>query len=96
MDLLNLVTLFADASPDSETPAGLGLLPVNFWPSLLGALVLGLVGIVMAAFGVRIFDAVMRKIDFEKELAEKQNVAVAIVVAAFVIGVFHLVATVVR
>lgn len=94
MNLLFPMLLIGDAG--SEVDGSLGLFPVNFWPSLLGALVLGLVGVVMAAFGVRIFDWIMNKIDFQRELAEKQNVAVAIVVAAFVIGVFHLVATVVR
>lgn len=88
-----LLPIFADAGGEVEAT---GMLPGNFWPSLFGAVLLGLVGIVLASFGVKIFDAIMRKVDFEKELAEKQNVAVAIVVAAFILGVFHLVATVVR
>jgi uncharacterized membrane protein YjfL (UPF0719 family) len=48
--------------------------------------VFGIVGIVLLVFGYWFFDLVLTKIDFNQELKEK-NVAVAIVIAGFMIAI---------
>jgi uncharacterized membrane protein YjfL (UPF0719 family) len=53
---------------------------------LLWAVIFGVVGICLTIAGYKIFDWVT-PIDVEKELSEKQNVAVAIVCAAVIIGI---------
>lgn len=66
--------------------------PLAIWrpdtfPELLGAATLwSLLGIFLLIFGYKLFDWVIRKIDFDAELA-KGNVAVAIVAAALILGV---------
>ena len=60
------------------------------------SLVFGVIGaIMMIAFGWFLFDMVTRKIDFAKELVENKNVAVAIVIGAFLLGIAHIIANVV-
>ncbi len=44
--------------------------------------------------GFKIFDWLCPKIDVERELAEKHNIAVAIVIAAVILGVSLVVAAV--
>jgi putative membrane protein len=53
---------------------------------LMWSLIYGVIGIVLTIGGYKIFDWVTA-IDVEKELAEKQNIAVAIVTAAVILGV---------
>ncbi len=65
------------------------------WTAVGNALGFGLVGIVLALLGFKVFDWITPKIDVEKELAEKQNIAVAIVCAAVILGVSYIVAHVV-
>jgi len=54
--------------------------------ALLWAVIFGLLGIILIIAGYRIFDWVS-PIDVEKELSEKNNIAVAIVCAAVIIGI---------
>jgi putative membrane protein len=65
------------------------------WTGIGNALGFGLVGIVLALLGFKLFDWITPKIDVEVELAEKNNVAVAIVCAAVILGVSYIVAHVV-
>jgi uncharacterized membrane protein YjfL (UPF0719 family) len=53
---------------------------------LLWSIIYGIIGIVLTIAGYKIFDWIT-PIDVEKELAEKQNIAVAIVVAAVIIAI---------
>jgi putative membrane protein len=53
---------------------------------LMWSVIYGVIGIVLTIAGYKIFDWVT-PIDVEKELAERQNVAVAIVTAAVIIGI---------
>lgn len=53
---------------------------------LLAAGLYGLLGIALMLIGFKLFDAITPKIDVQKELAENKNVALAIVVAAMLIG----------
>lgn len=65
------------------------------WTSMGNALGFGVIGIALALLGFKVFDWITPKIDVEVELAEKQNVAVAIVCAAVILGVSYLVAQIV-
>ena len=53
---------------------------------LVWSFIYGLIGIVLTIAGFKVFDWIT-PIDVEKELAERQNVAVAIVSAAVIIGI---------
>jgi putative membrane protein len=53
---------------------------------LLWSVIYGLIGIVLTIGGYKIFDWIT-PIDVERELGEKQNIAVAIVAAAVILGI---------
>ncbi len=59
----------------------------SVWQALLYTAAFGLLGIVLTLLGFKAFDWITPKIDVETELAEKHNIAVAIVVAAIIIGI---------
>ena len=65
-----------------------------FLRAVVETLIFSLLGIVLTVFGFKLFDWLTPKIDVEKELAEKQNIAVAIVIAAMIIGVSLIIAAV--
>lgn len=71
-------------------------MPENFWINLLNATVFGLLGIVLALLGFKLFDWITPHIKVEEELAQKQNLAVAIVSAAVILGVCYIAAHVVH
>lgn len=54
--------------------------------NLVLSILFGFIGIVLLIFGYCFFDKVLTKIDFNQELKEK-NVAVAIVIAGFMIAI---------
>lgn len=68
----------------------------NLWGGLIGALVFGMLGILLMAFGFKVFDWLMPRIDFERELAEKNNVAVAVLSAAIVLGIAIIIAVIIK
>jgi len=53
---------------------------------LIWSLIYGVLGIVLTIAGYKIFDWIT-PIDVEKELSERQNIAVAIVCAGVIIGI---------
>lgn len=71
-------------------------LPETFWPGFLAALLYGPLGIFLAILGFKAFDWATPKIDIQRELAEKGNIAVAIVAAAIILGICYVVGTVVH
>jgi len=72
----------------------IGFMPLNdLVAGGVGALVFGLIGIGLLLLGYWLFDLITPKIDVQKELCEK-NVAVAIVVAALLLGIAFIVALV--
>jgi len=71
-------------------------LPETFWPGFLAALLYGPLGIVLAVLGFKVFDWITPRIDIQRELGEKHNIAVAVVVAAVVLGICHIVAVAVK
>jgi putative membrane protein len=72
----------------------------DYWENLMkgfvGSLVFGLTGIILAVLGFKVFDWITPRMDIQRELSEKHNVAVAIVCGAIILGVCYVVALVVR
>jgi uncharacterized membrane protein YjfL (UPF0719 family) len=66
----------------------------NLAAGVIGSLVFGLIGIALLLAGYWLFDLITPKIDVQKELCEK-NLAVAIVVAALLMSIAYVVASVV-
>jgi putative membrane protein len=61
--------------------------PNSFGEAVLAAVAFGLVGIVLTLFGFKLFDWITPGIKLEHELAEKNNIAVAIVCGSIIIGI---------
>ncbi len=59
----------------------------HFAQAVLAVIVFGLIGIGLMVFGFKFFDWLLPRIDLQVELAEKHNLAVAIVVAAVIVSV---------
>jgi putative membrane protein len=59
--------------------------PIPMWRALIDASIFGVVGIVLLILGYYVWELVT-PYNVRKELQENKNVAVAIVVAAFIIG----------
>jgi len=65
--------------------------PPTFWHALGSCIIFGVVGIVLTLLGFKAFDWITPKLDLEKELMDR-NVAVAIVVAAIILGIAYVIA----
>jgi putative membrane protein len=68
----------------------------NLWGGIVGTIVFGLIGIVLTILGLKIFDWLTPRLDIQKELVEKHNVAVAVVSAALILGICHIVAVAIK
>jgi putative membrane protein len=66
--------------------------PDSFGMAVISTLVFGLIGVFLALVGYKLFDWLTPRVHVEQELAEKHNIAVAIVIAAVVLGISHVVA----
>ena len=58
----------------------------NFTLDIMLSIVFGIIGIIILITGYVVFDKVLKKIDFDEELRNK-NTAVAIVIAGFMIAI---------
>ncbi|MDB5292682.1 MAG: hypothetical protein JWL69_3923 [Phycisphaerales bacterium] len=67
----------------------------GFGMAALSAVVFGLIGIGLMLLGFKLFDWITPKMDVEKELAENHNIAVAIVIAATILGISIIIARIV-
>jgi uncharacterized membrane protein YjfL (UPF0719 family) len=67
------------------------LTTARFWEGYAASALWVLLAIVLLLLAMKVFDLVTPKIDIQLELAEKKNVAVAIVVAAAILGVSYIV-----
>ena len=65
--------------------------PESFGATVLATVVFGALGIALAIVGFKVFDACI-KFDLEREICEKQNLAVAILSAGMIIGICIIVA----
>ena len=61
------------------------MVPIHLWRLVLDASVLGLAGIAMLIIGYYIWELVT-PYNLRRELQENKNLAVAVVVAAFIVG----------
>ena len=68
----------------------------NLWGGIVGTIVFGLIGILLTILGLKIFDWITPRLDIQKELVERTNIAVAIVSAALILGICHIVAVVIK
>jgi putative membrane protein len=68
--------------------------PVTFVEAVLATIVFGIVGIVLAIVGFKMFDWATPG-NLQEEVLQKNNLAAAIVAGAFVIGICIVVAAVV-
>jgi putative membrane protein len=71
-----------------DEPSALSLLEKLGW-GLAGTAVFGLLGIVLLLLGYWLFDLITPRLDFQKELGEK-NVALGVVVAALLLGIAYI------
>jgi putative membrane protein len=69
-------------------------LPDYFLTDLISTIAFGLVAILLVVLGYKIFDKLTAKLDFD-DLIMKGNVAMAIVIGSFILGLCHVVARVV-
>jgi putative membrane protein len=69
-------------------------LPDYFLTDLISTVAFGLVAILLIVVGYKIFDKLTAKLDFD-DLIMKGNVAMAIVIGSFILGLCHVVARVV-
>jgi|KBSMisStaDraftv2_1062788.scaffolds.fasta_scaffold6295988_1 putative membrane protein len=53
----------------------------------MATLVFGVLGILLTLLGYKVFDWILPRIDVQKELGEKHNIAVAIVAAAVIVAI---------
>ncbi len=60
------------------------------WNSLLVSALYGVLGILLSACGYKLFDIIETKVDFAEEL-RKGNMAVAVVVGSFLIGICFII-----
>lgn len=62
------------------------------WQALLYTILFGLTGIFLTLLGFKLFDWIHTKMDVEVELAKNHNIAVAIVMAAIILGISIVIA----
>ena len=65
--------------------------PRTMTDALLSTVLFGLLGIVLAIVGFKLFDIVV-KFDLEREICEKQNLAVAVMCGFMVLGICLIIA----
>ena len=78
----------------AENPGLFPWPPNTLWEAALATVVFGLLGIGLAVLGFKIFDRVTPG-NLEEEIVKKNNIAAAIITAAFIIGVCLIIARVV-
>ena len=86
--LLSSTPLLAGIDPES---GGAPWHPSGLMQSVLSSALFGLVGIVLAILGFKLFDLVT-PFNLEKEMCENKNIAVGILCAAIVLGICHIIA----
>ena len=65
--------------------------PRTLFDSVTSVVLFGLLGIALAILGFKLFDVAV-KFDFEREICEKQNIAVAILCGFMILGISIIIA----
>lgn len=86
--IISATAASAQGDPVAAAPGG------RLLDQVISTLVFSLLGIVLAIVGFKLFDAVI-PFSLEKEICEKNNLSVAILSAAMVLGVCLIIAAVV-
>ena len=68
--------------------------PNTLWEAALATVIFGLIGILLAVAGFKIFDKIMPS-NLEEEIVKKSNMAAAVLSAGFILGVCIIIARVV-
>ncbi len=95
--ILTLATFWLVAAPGVQAAeeAALGSAPswhpANLLEAVVSSVIFGLVGIVLAMAGFKLFDLIT-PFNLEKEMCENKNIAVGILCAAIVLGICHIIA----
>lgn len=76
---------------DASTVVAAQAQPLPLWRLLIDASIFGIVGIVLLILGYYVWE-IVTPYNVRKELEENKNVAVAIVVAAFILGMSIVIA----
>jgi len=69
-------------------------LPEYFLSDLVSTVAFGVIAILLVVVGYKIFDKLTPKLDFD-DLIHRGNLAMAIVIGSFILGLCHVVARVV-
>jgi putative membrane protein len=89
------LALVASAAMGAQAvPSSGGYRPSSLWDQILSTVIFSLLGVLLAIAGFKLFDLAIR-FDMEKEICEKNNIAVAILASAIVLGTCIIVAVVV-
>jgi hypothetical protein len=87
-----LIGLAAETTAWAQSPAtGDAWRPTTFVMSIVSTLVFSIIGIVIAILGFKLFDAAIH-FNLEAEICEKQNIAVAILAGAMILGISLIIA----
>ena len=86
-----LVAACAWAQIGGSGPGPATTQPRDLVQQVVSTLVFGIIGIVLAILGFKLFDAVIH-FDLAREICEKQNIAVAILCAGMLMGISLIVA----
>ena len=87
-----LITSITLATNASQAAQDLPRQSPSVWGFIFDAAILGLSGIILLIIGYYIWEAVTISYSVKKELVEKQNQAVALVTASFIIGMAIIIA----
>jgi hypothetical protein len=86
------LAIFAASAGAADAASGGGPWhPTTFGEAVLSTFVFGLVGIVLAIIGFKLFDFIT-PFNLEKEMCENKNIAVGILGAGIVLGICWIVA----
>jgi putative membrane protein len=81
-----MFALLAETVSETSVP----FLSETFWPGIVLTAAFGLLGIALLLLGYWLFDLITPRLDFQKELGEK-NMAVGLVIAALLLGIAYIV-----
>jgi putative membrane protein len=96
LQALGLILFAANDGEPTAATHSVEFFPPTFWPGLCATLVYGVVGIALVVLGFKVFDWLTPRIHIQQEIAEKNNMAVAILMASVILGICYIVAQVSR